>query len=66
MNEVIEITRMLLKMRTDMYLKCKYMLMAVSTEHPGMYNFVNELFRYTDKCRPLLIEMKGDFRYGKE
>ena len=58
MKEVIEMTRMLLGMSTDTYLECKYILMAVSMEHKGKQNFINELFRFTDKHRPLLIEMK--------
>ena len=58
MKEVVEMTQVLLEMSTDTYLKCKYALMAVSAEHKGTQNFINELFKFTDKRRPLLIEMK--------
>jgi hypothetical protein len=54
MKEVVEMTQVLLEMSTDTYLKCKYALI----EHKGTQNFINELFKFTDKRRPLLIEMK--------
>ncbi len=58
MKEVIEMTQTLLEMSEDTYLKCKYTLMLVSTEDLKLQNFINKLFRFVDKRRPLLIEMK--------
>lgn len=58
MKEIIEMIQILLEMSTDTYLKCKYIFLAVSTEHQGTHNFINKLFELTDKRRPLSIEMK--------
>lgn len=58
MKEIIEMIQVLLEMRTDTYLKCKYIFLAVSTEHQGTYDFISKLFEFTDKGRPPLIEMK--------
>lgn len=58
MKEVIEMAQALLEMKPDTYMKCKYILLAVSREHEGTKAFVRELFNFTDRKRPLLIEMK--------
>ena len=60
MKEVIEMTHILLKLRTDTYLKWKYMLLAVSREHQGTHDFIKILFSRIDNRRPLLIEMKEE------
>lgn len=58
MKETIGMIRILLEMGTDTYLKCKYIFLALSTEHQGTHDFISKLFEHTDKRRPPLIEMK--------
>ena len=58
MKEIIEMVQILSEMGTDTYLKCRYIFLAVSTEHQGMHDFINKLFELTDKRRPRSIEMK--------
>lgn len=50
--------QILLEMSTYTYTKCKYTLLSVSVSHHGTHNFMNKLFEYTDRHRPLLIEMR--------
>lgn len=57
-NEIIEMERNLNKMQLDDYMQCKFIFFAVSKDSPDLNNFINILFSLTDKCRPLLIEMK--------
>lgn len=58
MKEVIEMIQALLEIKPDTYMKYKYILLAISADHKGTYNFINKLFEVTDRCRPPLIEMK--------
>lgn len=58
MKEIIEMAQFLSKLRTDTYMKYKYMLLSVSRERQGVHNLIKVLFDFTDTCRPLLIEMK--------
>jgi len=60
MKEAIEMTQTLLEMRTDTYMMCKYMLLAVSMEHQETHNFMKTLFERIDKKRPLLIGIKKE------
>ena len=57
-QEIIDMVQILSEMGTDTYLKCRYVFLAVSTEHQGMHDFINKLFELTDKRRPQSIEMK--------
>lgn len=59
MTEIIEMVQVLLDMRTDTYLQCKYTMLAVSADNPNLADFTKRLFRLTDRRRPLLIGMKG-------
>lgn len=58
MKEIIGMIQILSVIGTDTYLKCKYIFLAVSTEHQGTHDFINKLFEITDKRRPPLIGMK--------
>lgn len=60
MKEIVEMTQTLLAMRTDTYMLCKYTLLLVSRDHPGTKKFVEKLFNFTDRKRPLLIGMQED------
>lgn len=64
MKEIAEMVQVLSGMHTDTYLKCKYMLMAVSMEHAGTHNFISKLFEYMDGHRPQLIGMKEGVRHN--
>lgn len=58
-EEIMETAAILMKMSTDAYLKCKYMLLAEAraTGLPGTICFFEKLFALADSNRPLLIEM---------
>ena len=58
MKEVVEMACMLLEMSTDIYMKSKYMLLAVSREYPGDRRFFEELFARVERKIPLLIAEK--------
>lgn len=57
MTEIIEMVQVLLDMRTDTYLQCKYTLLAVSADNSDLADFTKKLFRLTDSRRPLLLGM---------
>lgn len=66
MKEIIEMVQDLLEMSMDTYMKCRYVLLAVSADHQGTYDFVNKLFEFTDRHRPLHIEMKEYREDGRQ
>lgn len=55
MTEIIEMAQVLLDMRTDTYLQCKYTLLTVSADNPNLADFTKKLFCLTDSRRPLLL-----------
>lgn len=58
MREVVEMAQILLEMGTDIYMKSKYALLAISSKHPTDRAFFDVLFDRIDKKRPLLITDK--------
>lgn len=58
MKKVIEMAQILTEMDADVYMQCKYMLLAVSNRRNGMNRLVRVLFGLVDDRRPLCIEMK--------
>ena len=59
MREVVEIAQTLLKMSTDAYMRCKYILLLSSKEDKEVNAFFTTLFNLADKHRPLHIGMRG-------
>ena len=59
MREVVEMAQTLLKMSTDTYMCCKYILLLSSKEDKEVNAFFTTLFNLTDKYRPLHIGMRG-------
>lgn len=59
-KEIVKMAGILLKLGTDSYLQMKYMLLADAAAYfqSGTMEFFEDLFEYTDKNRPLLLEMK--------
>lgn len=57
MEETIDTIQVLCEMGTDIYMECKYTLLAVSRQRPAVNDFMKELFRLADQHRPLIIYM---------
>lgn len=58
-KQIIEMVDDLLSVSTDTYMSFKQMVLADASLHgtPGLIKFIKDLFAYTDKHRPLAIEM---------
>ena len=59
-NKLIEgMVNDLLEKGEEEYQKCKIVLFSQTTDSEKLRDFVCKLFAYTDKCRPLLIDMNN-------
>lgn len=58
-KQIIEMVDDLLSVDTDTYISFKQMILADAFLHgtPGLIKFLEDLFAYADKHRPLAIEM---------
>lgn len=58
-EEIQEMVDILMELGTERYTYFKYTILLSSKRDSKVNNFFVKLFDFTDKNRPLLIEMKG-------
>lgn len=57
-EEMIELIEILMEIGTERYEHFKYTILLSSKDNSNVNNFFVKVFEFTDKKRPLLLEMK--------